>query len=100
MIVHLQERKKAGTSKRNPGFLQILNCLFHCGALFLFLLRQKQFDLLLHTLELLIFGIRERRVGFQRKRTRIPDHGKLLIRKKALFVYQASADRKSFFAAS
>ena len=75
----LPERKKAETSKRNLGFLRILHCLFHCGALLLFLLRQKQFSLLLHTLELLFFGIRERRVILQRKRTRIPDHGKLLV---------------------
>ena len=75
----LPERKKAETSKRNLGSLQILHCLFHCWALLLRLLRQKQFDLLLYTLELLIFGIRERRVGFQRKRTRIPDHSKLLV---------------------
>ena len=34
---------------------------------------------LLHTLELLFFGIRERRVILQRKRTRIPDHSKLLV---------------------
>ena len=59
--------------------LRILHCLFYCGALFLFLLRQKQLDLLLHTLELLFFGIRERCVILQRKRTRIPDHSKLLI---------------------
>ena len=61
-------------------------------VLLLRLLRQKKFDLLLHTLELLFFGIRERRVILQRKRTRIPDHGKLLIGKKALFVYQTGAD--------
>ena len=75
----LPERKKAGTSKRNLGSLQILHCLFHCWALLLRLLRQKKFDLLLHTLELLFFGIRERRVILQRKRTRIPDHSKLLV---------------------
>ena len=75
----LPERKKAETSKRNLGSLQILHCLFHCWALLLFLLRQKQLSLLLHTLELLFFGLRERRVGFQRKRTRIPDHSKLLV---------------------
>ena len=71
--------KKAETSKRNLGFLRILHRLFHCGALLLFLLRQKQLNLLLHTLELLIFGIRERRVILQRKRTRVPDHSKLLV---------------------
>ena len=63
----LPERKKAETSKRNLGSLQILHCLFHCWALLLRLLRQKKFDLLLHTLELLFFGIRERRVILQRK---------------------------------
>ena len=73
----LLKRKKAGTSKRNPGFQQILHCLFHCEPLFL--LRQKHLDLLLHTLELLFFGIRERRVILQRKLTGIPDHGKLLV---------------------
>ena len=45
-------------------------------------------------MELLFFGIGKCRVGFQRKRTRIPDHGKLLIRKKALFVYQACTGSK------
>ena len=75
----LPERKKAETSKQNLGSLQILHCLFHCWALLLRLLRQKQLDLLLHTLELLFFGIRERRVILQRKRTRIPDHSKLLV---------------------
>ena len=59
--------KKAETSKRNLGSLQILHCLFHCGALLLFLLRQKKFDLLLYALKLLFFGIRERRVILQRK---------------------------------
>ena len=80
----LPERKKAETSKRNLGSLQILHCLFHCGALLLRLLRQKKFDLLLYALKLLFFGIGKRCVGFQRKRTRIPDHGKLLVGKKAL----------------
>ena len=75
----LLKRKKAGTSKRNPGFLQILHCLFHCVVLLLFLLRQKHFNLLLYTAELLFFGIRERRVILQRKRTRVPDHSKLLV---------------------
>ena len=96
----LPERKKAETSKRNLGFLRILHCLFHCGALLLFLLRQKQLNLLLHTLELLIFGIRERRVGFQRKRTRIPDHGKLLIRKRRCSFIKPARAAKSSFAAS
>ena len=73
----LPERKKAETSKRNLGLLQILHCLFHCGALFL--LRQKQLDLLLHTVELFFFGIRECRVGFQRKLACISDYGKLLV---------------------
>ena len=75
----LLNAKKAETSKRNLGSLQILHCLFHCWALLLRLLRQKKFDLLLHTLELLFFGIRERRVILQRKRTRVPDHSKLLV---------------------
>ena len=56
-----------------------------------FLLWQKQLDLLLHTLELLFFGIRERRVILQRKLTGIPDHGKLLIRKKALAFHKATS---------
>ena len=90
----LPERKKAETSKRNLGSLQILHCLFHCWALLLRLLRQKKFDLLLHTLELLFFGIRERCVILQRKRTGVSDHAKLLIRKKALFVYQACTGSK------
>lgn len=75
----LPERKKAETSKRNLGFLRILHCLFHCWALLLFLLWQKQFDLLLHTLELLFFGIRERRIILQRKLASISDYGKLLV---------------------
>ena len=75
----LPERKKAETSKRNLGSLQILHCLFHCGALLLRLLRQKKFDLLLHTLELLFFGIRERRASFQCKLACISDYGKLLV---------------------
>ena len=75
----LPERKKAETSKRNLGSLQILHCLFHCWALLLRLLRQKKFVLLLHTLELLFLGIRECRVILQRKLTGIPDHGKLLV---------------------
>ena len=41
-------------------------------VLLLFLLRQKHFNLLLYTAELLFFGIRERRVILQRKRTRVP----------------------------
>ena len=90
----LPERKKAETSKRNLGSLQILHCLFHCAVLLLFLLRQKQLNLLLHTLELLFFGIRERCVILQRKRTGVSDHAKLLIRKKALFVYQACTGSK------
>ena len=49
----LLNAKKAETSKRNLGFLRILHRLFYCGALLLFLLRQKQLNLLLHTLELL-----------------------------------------------
>ena len=56
-IKFLPERKKTETSKRNLGFLRILHCLFHCGTLLLFLLRQKQLDLLLHTLELLFLRI-------------------------------------------
>ena len=75
----LPERKKAETSKRNLGSLQILHCLFHCWALLLRLLRQKKFDLLLHTLELLFFCIRERRVILQRKLASIFDYGKLLV---------------------
>ena len=93
----LLKRKKAGTSKRNPGFLQILHCLFHRLVLLLRLLRQKQFDLLLYALKLLFFGIGKRCVGFQRKRTRIPDHGKLLIRKKALSLHQTGADSEVLF---
>ena len=100
MIVHLQERKKAGTSKRNPGFLQILHCLFHCGALFLFLLRQKQFDLLLHAAQQLFLRIRKRRVILQRKPTGVPDHSKLLVGKKALVFHRPARTAKSFFAAS
>ena len=88
----LPERKKAETSKRNLGSLQILHCLFHCGALLLFLLRQKQLDLLLYAVKLLFFCIRERRVILQRKLTGIPDHGKLLIRKKALAFHKTGAD--------
>ena len=88
----LPERKKAGTSKRNLGSLQILHCLFHCWALLLRLLRQKKFDLLLYAVKLLFFGIRERRVILQRKLTGIPDHGKLLIRKKALAFHKTGAD--------
>ena len=59
MIVHPQNAKKQGLLKRNPGPLRILHCLFHLGMLFLllFLLRQKQLDLLLHTLELLFLRI-------------------------------------------
>ena len=75
----LLKRKKAGTSKRNPGFLQILHCLFHRLVLLLRLLRQKQFDLLLHTLELLFFGIRECRVVLQRKLAGIFNHSNLLV---------------------
>ena len=75
----LPERKKAETSKRNLGSLQILHCLFHCVVLLLRLLRQKKFDLLLHTLELLFFPILERRVGFQCKLAGVPNHGKLLV---------------------
>ena len=75
----LPERKKAETSKRNLGSLQILHCLFHCWALLLRLLRQKKFDLLLHTLELLFFGIRERRVILQRKLAGIFNHSNLLV---------------------
>ena len=75
----LPERKKAGTSKRNLGSLQILHCLFHCWALLLRLLRQKKFDLLLYTLELIFFGIRERRVVLQRKLASIFNHSKLLV---------------------
>ncbi len=93
----LPERKKAETSKRNLGFLQILHCLFHRLVLLLRLLRQKQFDLLLYALKLLFFGIGKRCVGFQRKRTRIPDHGKLLIRKKALALHQTGADSEVLF---
>ena len=96
----LPERKKAETSKRNPGSLQILHCLFHRLVLLLRLLRQKKFDLLLHTLELLFFGIRERRVILQRKRTRIPDHGKLLIRKRRCSFIKPARAAKSSFAAS
>ena len=59
-----------------------------------FLLRQKQLDLLLHTVELLFLGIRECRVGFQRKLAGVPDHGKLLIGKKVLLFYQTSSDSK------
>ena len=79
MIVHLQNAKKPGLLKRNPGSLRILHCLFHCWALLLRLLRQKKFDLLLYALKLLFFGIRERRVILQRKRTRVPDHSKLIV---------------------
>ena len=75
----LPERKKAETSKRNLGSLQILHCLFHCAVLLLFLLRQKQLNLLLHTLELLFFGIRERRVVLQRKLAGIFNHSNLLV---------------------
>ena len=80
MIVHLQNAKRPGLLKRNPGPLRILHCLFHLGMLFLllFLLRQKQLDLLLHTLELLFLGIRERRVSFQCKLACISDYGKLI----------------------
>ena len=46
------------------------------------LLRQKKFDLLLHTLELLFFGIRERRVSFQRKRAGVPERRELTIYKR------------------
>ena len=90
----LPERKKAETSKRNLGFLRILHCLLHCGALLLFLLRQKQLDLLLYAVKLLFFGIRERCIILQRKRTRVPDHSKLLIGKKVLLFYQTSSDSK------
>ena len=75
----LPERKKAETSKRNLGSLQILHCLLHCGVLIPFLLWQKQFDLLLHALELLFFGIRECRVVLQRKLAGIFNHSKLLV---------------------
>ena len=75
----LLNAKKPGLLKRNPSFLQILHCLFHCETLLLFLLRQKQFDLLLHALELLFFGIRERHVSFQCKLACISDYGKLLV---------------------
>ena len=75
----LPERKKAETSKRNLGFLQILHCLLHCGVLITFLLWQKQLDLLLHTLELLFLGIRECRVILQRKLADIFNHSNLLV---------------------
>ena len=65
--------------------------------LLLFLLRQKHLDLLLHTLELLFFGIRERCIILQRKLTGVPDHGKLLVRKKALAFYQTGADGEVLF---
>ena len=78
-IKSLPERKKAETSKRNLGSLQILHCLFHRLVLLLRLLRQKQFDLLLYALKLLFFGIRERRVSFQCKLACISDYGKLLV---------------------
>ena len=70
----LPERKKAGTSKRNLGSLQILHCLFHRLVLLLRLLRQKQFDLLLYALKLLFLGIRECRVVLQRKLASIFNH--------------------------
>ena len=73
------ERKEAGTSEKKSRLLRILHCLFHCGALFLFLLRQKYSDLHLHAAELLFFRIRESRVVFQRKGASVPEHGKLLV---------------------
>ena len=81
MIVHLQNAKKPGLLKRNPGPLRILHCLFHLGMLFLllFLLRQKRLDLLLHILELLFLGIRECRVVLQRKLAGIFNHSNLLV---------------------
>ena len=75
----LPERKKAETSKRNLGSLQILHCLLHRGLLLLFLLWQKQLDLLLHTVELLFLGIRECRVVLQRKLAGIFNHSNLLV---------------------
>ena len=75
----LPERKKAETSKQNLGSLQILHCLFHRLVLLLHLLRQKKFDLLLHTLELLFLGIRECRVVLQRKLAGIFNHSNLLV---------------------
>ena len=67
--------------------------------LILFLLRQKQLDLLLHTLELLFFGIRERRVILQRKRTRVPDHTRwsLVRENQQSSVHNFVKDFSSFF---
>ena len=76
----LPERKKAGTSEKKSRLsANITLSVPLSGAAPAFLLRQKQLDLLLHTLELLFFGIRERRVILQRKRTGVPDHSKLLV---------------------
>ena len=54
--------------------------------------KEKPLDLLLYAVKLLFFCIRERRVILQRKLTGIPDHGKLLIRKKALAFHKTGAD--------
>ena len=50
--------------------------------------------MLLHTLELLFFGIRERRVILQRKLASIFDYGKLFVREKALAFHKTGADGK------
>ena len=68
-----------GLLKEIPTFREILHCLLHCGVLIPFLLWQNEIDLFLYTVELLFFGIRERRVGFQRELAGVPDHGKLLV---------------------
>ena len=49
---------------------------------------------LLHTLELLFFGIRECRVILQRKLASIFDYGKLFVREKALAFHKTGADGK------
>ena len=59
-----------------------------------FLLWQESFNLLLYTAELFFFRIRECRVVLQRKLAGVPDHGKLLVGKKARLVYQTGAGSK------
>ena len=103
MIVHLQNAKKPGLLKRNPGPLRLLHCLFHLGTLFLLLFLfliswQKNFDLLLYAAEPRFVAICERRVIRQCKLARIPDHTQFLVRKKGAGVLSTWNAAKSRFA--
>ena len=86
MINHLQNAKRPGFLKRNPGPLQNITSSVPFSAPASL---QEHVDLFLHAAEPLFVAICERRVICQREFARIPDHTKLLVRKKALFVYQA-----------